>query len=111
MPCVTTLKPLGMTPQNQEADLSASKSTAEEFKQESLGLGGEGVYRLASCVCKHRGPLQHQPGMPGSPEQGLSLAFSPRDLEIFLEGSCTGGERSGLEGILARDITYPSSQK
>lgn len=49
--------------------------------------------------------------MPGFPEQGLSLAFSPRQLQISLEGSGTGGEKSGPEGILALDITCPSSQQ
>ena len=80
--CVRILKPLGTTHQNQEAYLSASRSTADEFKQGSLGLGKEGVDRFASCVCKLRVLLQHRPGMPHCLEQGLSLAFSPRDLEI-----------------------------
>lgn len=49
--------------------------------------------------------------MPGSSDEGVPVALSPRNLRISLEGSGTGEKRSGLEGILTLEITHPSSQR
>lgn len=47
----------------------------------------------------------------GDADEGVSVALSPRNLGISLEGSGTGEKRSGLEGILTLMITHPSSQQ
>lgn len=47
--------------------------------------------------------------MPGSPVEEASIAPSPRDLRIYLEGSSTEEGRSDLQGIPVLEITHPPS--
>lgn len=69
----------------------------DEFRQESLGFGKEGTVCLVVCT--------------GFSVEDVSVAPSPRDVRIYLEGSSTEGGRSDLEGIPALEITHPSSQQ
>lgn len=53
-----------------------------------MGLGKKARIR---GVCKFRIPFQRRPGLPGSPDKGVSVA-SLRDLRISLQSSGTGEE-------------------
>lgn len=65
--------------------------------------------RLSHLSVQIQGPTSALTGDAWLP--GAGVAFSPRHLQISLEGSGTGREKSGPEGILALAITCPSSQQ